>query len=1414
MALESSSQTNVYIPPKWPDMAPLVVYSIAIWSLLLFLAAARVALHQFLTSKRLRDYIGKVTDPAASSSESHGVKVFLLSGITAAYKKVRTFLARYKIQDTHLVANIALPRFVAGALVCLFYCFDTYRRKVTGVFYLVQVAYGVLVLVLLIYDFVYTARPVLFLFQPHVIVECLTIPSLLFASNGLWLNFNFLQAYCVLMQWHTLEQHEVVLRNASSLTRLMANIYIEMTTFMFITACGVHFFELLGDPGSLGEETFQITWANSVYFAVVTIMTVGYGDFVPYTFFGRIWIVVHIVRAAYFVARETAQLFEKRKTKRRGAERYVKAVETHHVVVTGRVKWEFLRQFIQEFLKENNNADAKVVVLTSSPTWTDDDWNKFISRSVFYDYHVVYIEGTPLEFDDLQRARVESARAVFLLPDPHRSDPYMEDSDTLKAILSIRNSAGNVPIFTFNISHDSSFQFGIAMELLDEEIQPHLMPVPTLMSFPNTETPAFEAHDNSSKGGVRLSRHISPAGGAGPSALVHESEDNILASISHDLYSRGINEERGSQDRGNGGAPHITPGSGRFGPDMARQSAMRLSENCGGESLCMQELEMALLAENVFCNGLSTLIANLTLRFAPVPLPTDRTWLLEYKLGAQCCIFSFRIPSQFHNRRFRDVAAVLQDYGIVILAVFENDRSRWHIVTVDTVLEEDVPSMIITYHQPHLIPWIVENAVSKVHCETDNEQSDQRYTSDGSDARSKSTSSIYGLSRKASVQQISGALGVRRDPTAKYYDTTKDEDSDIAEAARFRAAVSVDFVGRDYERQALSSGFESSSTDGRGVKEARKTQSLVVDGKEAGRDGKQQVLAGVPLEDEDESSPSKPAQAVESDTRATPSQHKHPHPGIVSQPGRAPERLRGGADVTQPGSRRIENTRRRHRIYSNLHGIKSRLSQHVIVCLDGENPLTSLKVLLKRIWKKRTGQKRKTQVVVIHPNFPKNFDREIHAGEEELFLLRGHSLSIHSLEQAQYTRSRALLIMTSENRDPEFSQNTDSKAIFTVMTLDRLLNETRIFVCCMLDAEDSLRLMRAPKHRRQIAFGREDSGAPFFGSDRLAPTNRSLSVTLLARPYDSSYGSITRGTTSAIHRSSFTASKRSTTFLKGGGSTLLQDRSDITDEDEQALRTSDRDSDHSEKHRSGGELFERQRYASGEMIISSLFAALLVREEAQPGFSNVIRELLGLEVPTQGRDGTRDSRGSWVRLLQIPESWTSSGLTHCRNYRETSLRLQRLGCVAIGLYRSGQAPVRWAINCSAGIWERRMEKVYYTEETEKSALLFGRDTQGSLPIPIPLTYDPSGDARNMDDREDPGNVDSSPVDDFERGIYTCPTTERVIEYGEKCNDNFLPYVYCFPEPYTVVDSNDGIFVLCHPKLAIPANWSLPDQQPT
>eukprot|EP00170_Pyropia_yezoensis_P002948 contig_12380_g2955 len=358
------------------------------------------------------------------------------------------------------------PRLVAAITVCCLYVLNTYLRRVPPLVYVFQATYGTALLAKLIYSFSQTEQPVHFLLTPTLLCDLASIPSLLFASGELWLNFSFLQAVAALRQYHALQRHRLVAVPGRTIHRVLLDTGLQLLVFIFTATCGLQFFELLGDPGAeMRSEQFELTTAHVIYFAVVTLLSVGYGDFVPYTLAGRLWVVVNVLFAAFLVAREISELLDAVATVRSGSGAFVAAPDIRHVVLTGHVRWEDLTHFVAQFVaRPRHSSEERVVVMTARPAWSDADWNQAIAADGRLADRVTLLHGSPLLGADVLRAGIPTAAAVFVLPDQAAADAYHADSDVLKTVLAVRFHAPAVPIYTTNAVADSTFQFRIALQ--------------------------------------------------------------------------------------------------------------------------------------------------------------------------------------------------------------------------------------------------------------------------------------------------------------------------------------------------------------------------------------------------------------------------------------------------------------------------------------------------------------------------------------------------------------------------------------------------------------------------------------------------------------------------------------------------------------------------------------------------------------------------------------------------------------------------------------------------------------------------------------------------------------------------------------------------------------------------------------
>eukprot|EP01039_Chlorochromonas_danica_P003716 gene3716-4065_t len=182
------------------------------------------------------------------------------------------------------------------------------------------------------------------------------------------------------------------------------------------------------------EESLHV-W---LYFAWVTVATVGYGDVLPLTWAGRLAAMALIACALINLPRMTQQLLDQMKLQ----SVHVRAVfqppsrSSPHVVVCGDVSSLALQAFFQElFHEDHGEPDLQAVLLLPRPPSLP---LLLLLRHPRYRHNLCYLQGSALARRDLARARVQSARAVFILADQFSSRPDDSDAQSILVNLSLR----------------------------------------------------------------------------------------------------------------------------------------------------------------------------------------------------------------------------------------------------------------------------------------------------------------------------------------------------------------------------------------------------------------------------------------------------------------------------------------------------------------------------------------------------------------------------------------------------------------------------------------------------------------------------------------------------------------------------------------------------------------------------------------------------------------------------------------------------------------------------------------------------------------------------------------------------------------------------------------------------------------
>jgi hypothetical protein len=115
----------------------------------------------------------------------------------------------------------------------------------------------------------------------------------------------------------------------------------------------------------LEAHTQSLPFHTWMYYTVVTICTVGYGDISPQSGIGKLFCMMVILFAIVYLPQQTNELIDKMTIFSVYARRsYVPIGQAKHVVICGDIRTTFLEEFFCElFHEDHENINLNAVVL-------------------------------------------------------------------------------------------------------------------------------------------------------------------------------------------------------------------------------------------------------------------------------------------------------------------------------------------------------------------------------------------------------------------------------------------------------------------------------------------------------------------------------------------------------------------------------------------------------------------------------------------------------------------------------------------------------------------------------------------------------------------------------------------------------------------------------------------------------------------------------------------------------------------------------------------------------------------------------------------------------------------------------------------------------------------------------------------
>ncbi|KAJ3330214.1 hypothetical protein HDU76_006197 [Blyttiomyces sp. JEL0837] len=231
--------------------------------------------------------------------------------------------------------------------------------------------------------------------------------------------------------------------NFDAVKEKMIILIATIISLMYVAACAFQYVEF-----RFAQHT--LTLSQCIYFIVVTLSTVGYGDVTAQSVEGQYVVIVLILVALAVVPTLLSSLVEAITTQGSGGGTYTRGSDPFVVVVGQFDTFAKMADVLETFLDEEqgDTISLRLVFLGRNPAPATI---KNVINQSLYKNRVRYLVGSALDHKDLKRAQLEFAYAAYVLPDRNASDYREEDEQNTLRAWSMDELAPLTPLYVSNL---------------------------------------------------------------------------------------------------------------------------------------------------------------------------------------------------------------------------------------------------------------------------------------------------------------------------------------------------------------------------------------------------------------------------------------------------------------------------------------------------------------------------------------------------------------------------------------------------------------------------------------------------------------------------------------------------------------------------------------------------------------------------------------------------------------------------------------------------------------------------------------------------------------------------------------------------------------------------------------------------
>nr|KAJ3416644.1 potassium channel, sub T, member 2 [Polyrhizophydium stewartii] len=220
-----------------------------------------------------------------------------------------------------------------------------------------------------------------------------------------------------------------------------------MLVIIFLGMCSFHLFETRF-PSNQPISSSNLSLTQLLYYIVITVSTVGYGDITPKTVAGQLVVVVMILVSIIVIPGLVTDVQETFKLQQSGAGSYTRGSRKYIVVCGVFDTVARVETVLSMIFSKKATSKTKIILLARNKQSVHV---KALLNQSHFRGRVVYLQGSGLDLEDLKRVQLKYADAAFILADTNAVNKKEEDEHNTLRAWAFDDYAPMTPLYVDNL---------------------------------------------------------------------------------------------------------------------------------------------------------------------------------------------------------------------------------------------------------------------------------------------------------------------------------------------------------------------------------------------------------------------------------------------------------------------------------------------------------------------------------------------------------------------------------------------------------------------------------------------------------------------------------------------------------------------------------------------------------------------------------------------------------------------------------------------------------------------------------------------------------------------------------------------------------------------------------------------------